>query len=184
MREYRTTERRPPAAGNPLLMVVNPGTGRRTRPARGDGGFRAGFWSRPQGRERTADGAAPFAEGRKVPIAEFERWLRSSATPGQVADYERAKREYGRFHLGAEPMTVTRELVDVSSNRRVTDRSFTYSMGRSTHETYNAPKHSGKSGAVYVHKYDDRPEALVFPGGRVIMKKLKGSAKITDWMRG
>jgi hypothetical protein len=185
-REYPTRLSAVRARGNPLLMVVNPQTRRAASALRNPGAdMREGFWDRP-GRADGRDGSssAPFREGRQVPIPEFERWLYANATPGQIRDYEKAKKEYGRFHLGAVPRTVTREMADVSSNRHVTDRSFTYSMGKSTHETYNAPKHSKKSGAVYVHKYDDQPEALVFPGGRLIMKKLKGRARITDWMRG
>jgi hypothetical protein len=148
---------------------------------------REGFWGRSAHRQahgRDSSRSAPFPEGKRIPVGEFEAWLRESATPQQVRDYERAKAEYRKFHLGAEPRFVTREMAEVSSDGRVTERAFSYSMGRSTHETYDAPKGSGKHGPVYVHKYDDQPEALVFPGGRLIMKKLKGRARITDWMRG
>ena len=141
---------------NPLLMVVNP----------------------PE------NGAAPFKEGKQIPIAKFEAWLYANATPQQVQDYEKTKEEYERFHLGTVPKTITRELMSVSSNTEITDRAFTYSMGRSTHETYDAPKHSKKHGVTYIHKYKDQPEAQVFSGGRLIIKKLKGRARITDWMRG
>jgi len=129
--------------------------------------------------------AAPFHPGKKISVGEFESWLSANGNPEEKREYERSKAAYKKFHLGAEPKSITREVMDVGLNHGVvTDRGFGYGLGQSTHETYFAPKNSKKAGTVYVHKWGTRPEAIATSDGRVIMKPLKGTARIDDWLRG
>lgn len=128
--------------------------------------------------------AAPFHPGTKISINEFESWLGQNGTADEKREYAKSKAAYKKFHLGAEPKSITREMMDVGMNRGVTDRGFGYGLGKSTHETYQAPKTSKKAGTIYVHKWETRPEAIATSDGRVIMKPLKGTARIDDWLRG
>jgi hypothetical protein len=59
-----------------------------------------------------------------------------------------------------------------------------YSAGHSEEERYTPPDNSGKAPHRYVHKYDTQPEVLVGGGGRLVIKPLRGTARVTDWFRG
>jgi len=127
---------------------------------------------------------APFNPGKKITLREFEGWLAKNGSSEEQREYARTKAAYRKFHLGADPKYVTREVMDVGTNRQISERGFGYSMGKSTHETYQTPSYSQKAGTVYVHKWDTQPEAIVTSSGKIIMKPLKGSARVNDWLRG
>lgn len=127
--------------------------------------------------------AGSFPVGKAVPFDQAARWIEANLPPSDVREFRKAVKNARKFHLGAAPRTITRVMVPVSNRRDVTERVFTYSMGKSDREFYTPDRHSRKSGAIYVHQWRDKPHALAV-GNRLILKPLKGRARISDWLRG
>lgn len=119
----------------------------------------------------------------KIPVAQFEKWLRSRGSKEEWARYQKEKTAYRRFHKGADPTFITRKLVDAGTGPRVVARAFGYSMGKSPFEPYITPSGSGKgSKTPYLHEYETMPEGITNSSGKVVIKPLEGRTKITDWI--
>lgn len=119
----------------------------------------------------------------KIPIAQFEQWLRSHGTKEEWNRYQKEKVAYKKFHKGADPKFITRKIVDVGAGSKVIGRAFGYSMGKSPFEPYITPQGSGKGNKTpYLHEYETMPEGITNSKGKVVIKPLEGRTKITDWI--
>jgi hypothetical protein len=127
----------------------------------------------------------PFKENVKIPIAKFEGWLKHNGNPEEIKRYYEAKAKYRRFHLGAEPKTVSRNILKIGS-KRITDRDFLYNAGVSPADLYKTASYSGKAnaGSGYIHHWKDKPDVNITRDGKTIIKPLRGRARVDDWMRG
>jgi hypothetical protein len=119
----------------------------------------------------------------RIPIQQFEAWLRRSGSREDWARYQKEKVAYRRFHKGADPTFITRRVVDVGAGKKMIGRAFGYSMGKSPFEPYITPKGSGKgANKPYLHEYETMPEGITNSSGKVVIKPLEGRTKITDWI--
>ena len=120
---------------------------------------------------------------QSVSLKKFESWLKKNGTDDEIKRYKREVTAYKKFHQGKNPTSVTRRLVDVGTGKKVTGRSFGYSMGKSPMETYITPKGSGKGDDTpYLHEYGTHPDGITTSAGKVVIKPLEGKTRITDWI--
>jgi hypothetical protein len=155
----------PPAysnKANPLLLTVNPG-----------------LRSNPQ-----VDVTIPFKKGQKINVARFEKWLYENCPDAWIKAYEKAKKQYKKFHLGTMPKNITMEMLPFGDGQLLPPE-FVYSAGESPAETYTTDKRSGKAPYSYVHEYKDKPDVLVggAMGDQFVLKPLRGRARVDDWFR-
>ena len=129
---------------------------------------------------RTA--SIPFKRGQKVPRARFEQWLLANH-PEMRGQYQNMIAQYKRFHLGTNPATISFDLLPLGG-KAMLPPEFMYSAGRSTTETYTPPGGSGKAPSSFYHKYKTQPEVLIGGDGSLVLKPLRGTAKVTDWFYG
>jgi hypothetical protein len=127
----------------------------------------------------------PFKEDKKTPIKDFQNWLYAEGNPTDIKRFREAIARYKKFHLGAEPESVSRQVINIGS-KDITDRDFVFSAGKSPADLYEVPAHSGKENnrRGYIHHWGNRPETLITRDGKAIVKQLKGKARVTDWFRG
>jgi hypothetical protein len=154
-------------------------------------GYRNGKFSKVMGQDesrkygKNSSHKTSIQKSGRIPLKEFEPWLRANGSQDEVKRYEETKEAYKQFHHGTEPRTITRRLVDIGAGGEIVGRSFTYSMGKSPFESYITPKGSKKGDDTpYLHEYETQPEGLATAGGKTIIKPLDGSAYIGDWIHG
>lgn len=119
---------------------------------------------------------------RAMPREQFERRLSQSGTAQQKAEYRKALAAYNRFHRTL-PRTISREMIS-DGRRGRTSSTFLYKVGQAPDSTYIPVAGSGKGKTPYVHDWKNRPDVYASPDGKTLIYKLKGKAKISDWMRG
>lgn len=170
-----------PASPRALQKYIHPKNGRRGYPKYGQLNHLS---KQPASRAGVGGKGVNGTRKVKIPVAKFEAWLQRAGSPHEKRQYLKAKAAYRRFHKGADPEFITRQMVDIGTgNKQKEARSFAYSMGKSPFEPYITPKGSGKGAhKAYLHEYETMPENLTTPGGKVVIKPLEGRTKITDWI--
>jgi len=164
------------------------------RPRYSKSGKMIGLTSRAYAKNEA--GMRPLIAGHRtvtIPTKKFEAVLYAKGTPSEISRYEAQKRAYTKAHLGTPPATVTRKIVDVGISKNITDRDFTYSMGKVPISTYTVPKGSGKAKQSLNWEHDwyegtkneaSIPDQEVFYGGKVIMNTTRRGKKLVKggWM--
>ena len=148
---------------NPLLMTV--------------------MGANPRGRRRPARRAAKSnpgrSGGRKVTISlqEFARRVKAMKDPALWKNFLKKIRGYQKWTHGTLPTKVTLERVNTPG---VHGMQITYGAGRALDATYSMPKGSKRKGA-WKHPWDSPPDIMHDPEAGVIIHKLRGKSRITDF---
>jgi hypothetical protein len=125
----------------------------------------------------------PFRSGQMISLEEFDAWLRTQ--PAKVrAAYRKAMKDYKKFHMGAEPTSISFEMMDIGGGVMLPPEIL-YSAGEGPTETYTPAGNSAKAPHSYRHEYKDKPQVLVGgkKGKQFVLKPLTGRARVDDWFR-
>jgi hypothetical protein len=125
----------------------------------------------------------PFRSGQMISLEAFNAWLKTQ--PAKVkAAYRKAMRDYKKFHMGAQPTSISFEMMDLGGGTMLPPEIL-YSAGAGPTETYTPAGNSKKAPHSYRHEYKDQPQVLVGgkKGKQFVLKPLTGRARVDDWFR-
>ena len=110
-------------------------------------------------------------------IEKFAQWVRGKKDPAMWKAFLAKFKGYEKWTHGARARKVTLEWQDVPG---MTGLWITYDGGKQPESTYIMPKGSPRKGA-WRHPWDTMPDIKHDPGAGVVLTKLRGKSKITDF---
>jgi len=121
----------------------------------------------------------PGGRRRKVTMSleKFARWVKRQNDPALWRDFMKKVNGYKNWTHGTMPKTVTVEQIEKPGVKGVW---MTYNAGRQPESTYVMPGHSKRKGA-WKHKWGSMPEIKNDPEAGMVLTKLKGQSKISDF---
>jgi len=128
-----------------------------------------------------AGGRITMNPGRKRKITmslnKFVQMLKAKRDPRLIKEFVKKMNGYKKWTHGTLPKTVTLEAVDVPG---VNGLWLTYDAGKEPEALYMMPKGAKRKGA-WRHPWDSMPSLKHDPEAGVVIKKLRGKSKITDF---
>ncbi len=139
-----------------------------------DARLRGGRPVRPNSRRNPGGGAR-----RKVTMSleAFARMLKARRDPRLWAAFQKKVAAYKRWTHGSMPKNVTVETVNAPGMNGIW---ITYDAGKSPETTYVMPRGSKRKGA-WKHQWDTMPDLKNDPDAGIVLTKLKGKSRITDF---
>lgn len=139
-------------------------------------------WNQKRGRSgsRTIKARSnPVGRRRKVTMTlqKFAEYIKKKGDPKLWNDFVRKIKGYQRWTHGSLPKNVTIEVVDKPG---VSGLWMTYDAGRVPESAYVMPKGSKRKGA-WKHPWETMPRIKHDPDAGIIMHKLSGRSKVTDF---
>ena len=130
-------------------------------------------------RERETVRMNPGGSKRKttMTIERFAAKVKSKKDPAMWRAFLSKFRGYEKWTHGAKARKVTVEWVDTPG---VNGLWITYDGGKQPESTYIMPKGSPRKGA-WKHPWNTMPDIKHDPEARIVITKLRGSSKITDY---
>lgn len=121
----------------------------------------------------------PPSNRRKVtmPLAKFAAMLQKRGDPEMIRAFQKKIEGYKKWTHGSMPKTVTLETANVPG---VTGLWITYDAGREPEALYAMPGNSKRKGA-WRHEWGTMPRIKHDPEAGIVLKKLSGSSKISDF---
>jgi hypothetical protein len=121
----------------------------------------------------------PVGRRRKVTMSleKFARWLKAKNDPKLWNDFIKKVKGYQKWTHGSLPKNVTLEVVDSPG---MSGLWITYEAGTVPESAYVMPKGSKRKGA-WKHPWDTPPKIKHDPEIGIIMHKLSGKSKMTDF---
>lgn len=110
-------------------------------------------------------------------VQKFAAWVKSKRDPAMWKAFLAKFRGYEKWTHGAKARKVTVEWVDTPG---VNGLWITYDGGKQPESTYIMPKGSPRKGA-WKHPWDTMPDIKHDPEAKIVITKLRGSSKITDF---
>jgi hypothetical protein len=110
-------------------------------------------------------------------IERFAQWVKSKRDPAMWRAFLAKFKGYEKWTHGARARKVTVEWVDTPG---VNGLWITYDGGRQPESTYVMPKGSRRKGA-WKHEWDTMPQIKHDPEAGIVLTKLRGRSKITDY---
>lgn len=110
-------------------------------------------------------------------IERFAAWVKSKKDPAMWRAFLAKFRGYEKWTHGAKARKVTVEWVETPG---VNGLWITYDGGKQPESTYIMPKGSPRKGA-WKHPWDTMPDIKHDPEAKIVITKLRGSSKITDF---
>jgi hypothetical protein len=130
-------------------------------------------------RERETVRMNPGGSKRRMTmtVERFANWVKSKRDPAMWRAFLAKFRGYEKWTHGARARKVTVEWVDTPG---VSGLWITYDGGKQSESTYIMPKGSPRKGA-WKHPWDTMPDIKHDPEAKIVITKLRGSSKITDF---
>ena len=124
----------------------------------------------------------PGMTRRKVtmPIEKFAKLIKAKNDPKLWADFVKKVRGYHKWTHGTWPKKVT---IEVIRKPGVSGIWIAYAMGKQPESTYMMPKGSKRKGA-WKHPWTRMPEMKGDPEAGIILTKLRGGNRLTDFLHG
>ena len=122
----------------------------------------------------------PGPQGRRkitMTIEQFATWVKRQRNPAMWKAFLAKFRGYEKWTHGAKSRKVTLEWQNVPG---VDGLWITYDGGKQPESTYIMPKGSPRKGA-WKHPWDTMPDIKHDPEAGVVLTKLRGKSKITDF---
>jgi hypothetical protein len=110
-------------------------------------------------------------------VEKFAQWVKSKRDPAMWRAFLAKFKGYEKWTHGARARKVTVEWVDTPG---VNGLWITYDGGRQPESTYVMPKGSRRKGA-WKHEWDTMPQIKHDPEAGIVLTKLRGRSKITDY---
>jgi hypothetical protein len=110
-------------------------------------------------------------------IERFAEWVKAKRDPAMWRAFLAKFKGYEKWTHGARARKVTLEWVDTPG---VNGLWITYDGGKQPESTYIMPKGSKRKGA-WKHPWDTMPDIKHDPEARIVLTKLRGKSKITDF---
>lgn len=110
-------------------------------------------------------------------VERFAQWVRSKRDPAMWRTFLAKFKGYEKWTHGARARKVVVEWVDTPG---VNGLWITYDGGKQPESTYIMPKGSPRKGA-WKHEWDTMPDIKHDPGAGIVLTKLRGRSKITDF---
>lgn len=110
-------------------------------------------------------------------VDRFAAWVKSKNDPVMWRAFLAKFRGYEKWTHGAKARKVTVEWVETPG---VNGLWITYDGGKQPESTYIMPKGSPRKGA-WKHPWDTMPDIKHDPEAKIVITKLRGSSKITDF---
>jgi hypothetical protein len=110
-------------------------------------------------------------------IEKFAQWVKAKRDPTMWKAFLAKFRGYEKWTHGAKAKKVTVEWVDTPG---VNGLWITYDGGKQPESTYIMPKGVPRKGA-WKHPWDTMPDIKHDPEAKIVITKLRGSSKITDF---
>jgi hypothetical protein len=114
-----------------------------------------------------------------VPIAKFAGWVKSQRNPALMADFKKKIAAYKRWTHGSLPTKVSVEKINSPG---LNGMIIATGLGKQPESTYIMPK-GVKRGGAWKHKWETMPD-MADAGNGLIVTKMRGKSRITDFMRG
>jgi hypothetical protein len=129
---------------------------------------RGGKWENPKAGTR-----------RKVTMSleAFARLVKKQNNPKLMADFRKKVADYKKWTHGTLPKRVTVETVNTPG---VSGMWITCDAGKAPETTYIMPTRSKRKGA-WKHEWETMPNLKNDPRSGIILTKLKGKSRITDF---
>lgn len=138
-------------------------------------------WRDTTMRKRELVQANPGPRGRKrrmtMTVERFANWVKSKKNPDMWKAFLAKFKGYEKWTHGARARKVTVEWVDTPG---VDGLWITYDGGKQPESTYIMPKGSPRKGA-WKHPWDTMPDIKHDPEAGIVLTKLRGRSKITDF---
>jgi len=115
-----------------------------------------------------------------MPIQKFIAWVRAKRDPKMMRDLMTKIAAYKKWTHGTLPRNVTLEQVDAPG---VTGVWITTHLGKQPEALYTMPRHSKRKGA-WRHPWKTPPDVMADTKAGVMLTRLRGRGRITDFMRG
>ena len=122
-------------------------------------------------------GRAPSRRKITMTIEQFATWVKRQRNPAMWKAFLAKFRGYEKWTHGAKSRKVTLEWQNVPG---VDGLWITYDGGKQPESTYIMPKGSPRKGA-WKHPWDTMPDIKHDPEAGVVLTKLRGKSKITDF---
>jgi Neuraminidase (sialidase) len=110
-------------------------------------------------------------------LEKFAQYIKAKRDPKLWNDFIRKIKGYQKWTHGSLPKNVTIEVVDKPG---VSGLWMTYDAGTVPESAYIMPKGSKRKGA-WKHPWDTHPRIKHDPDAGIIMHKLSGRSKVTDF---
>lgn len=110
-------------------------------------------------------------------VERFARWVKSKRDPAMWRAFLSKFKGYEKWTHGARARKVVVEWIDTPG---VNGLWITYDAGKQPESTYIMPKGSPRKGA-WKHEWDTMPDIKHDPGAGIVLTKLRGRSKITDF---
>ena len=110
-------------------------------------------------------------------VERFAAWVKSKRDPAMWRAFLAKFKGYERWTHGAKARKVTVEWVDTPG---VNGLWITYDGGKQPESTYIMPKGSKRKGA-WKHPWDTMPDIKHDPQAGIVLTKLRGKSRITDY---
>ncbi len=110
-------------------------------------------------------------------VERFAAWVKSKRDPKMWRAFLAKFRGYEKWTHGSRARKVTVEWVDTPG---VNGLWITYDGGKQPESTYIMPKGSSRKGA-WKHPWDTMPDIKHDPEAKIVITKLRGKSKITDF---
>lgn len=135
-------------------------------------------WRDTTMRTREAVQANPGSKRKMTMTVErFAAWVKSKRDPKMWRAFLAKFRGYEKWTHGARARRVTVEWIDTPG---VNGLWITYDGGKQPESTYIMPKGSPRKGA-WKHPWDTMPDIKHDPEAKIVITKLRGKSKITDF---
>ena len=122
----------------------------------------------------------PGTRGKRrmtMTVERFAAWVKRQNNPAMWRAFLAKFKGYENWTHGARARKVTLEWADVPG---VDGLWITYDGGKQPESTYIMPKGSKRKGA-WKHQWDTMPDIKHDPGAGIVLTKLRGQSRITDF---
>jgi hypothetical protein len=138
-------------------------------------------WRDTARRERETVQMNPGPRGKRkkmtITVEKFAEWVKRQNKPEMWRAFLAKFKGYEKWTHGARARKVTLEWVDTPG---VDGLWITYDGGKQPESTYIMPKGSPRKGA-WKHPWDTMPDIKHDPQAGIVLTKLRGQSKITDF---
>jgi hypothetical protein len=114
---------------------------------------------------------------RTLTVEQFANWVKSKKNPAMWRAFLAKFKGYEKWTHGSKARKVTVEWVDTPG---VDGLWITYDGGKQPESTYIMPKGSARKGA-WKHPWDTMPDIKHDPEAGIVLTKLRGQSRITDF---
>lgn len=121
---------------------------------------------------------APSRRKVTMSIAKFAQWVKKQNDPKLWRDFQKKIAGYQKWTHGSIPKTVTVECVEKPG---VSGVWLAYNAGKQPEALYTMPKGSKRKGA-WKHAWGTAPDMKNDPESKMILTKLRGKSRITDFL--